>query len=180
MGMYGSVPIAVFGDKTLTHQEIRVYGILAAHALKKDVCWPSIATIAARAGLPPARVVKAISVLSERGYIGIEDTVERRQYRLFRDWGKPDEPIEEPSVPAETDDFLKSYEWRRMRYKILQQHGRRCACCGATPDSGAIMTVDHIKPRSQYPELALDPKNLQVLCQECNHGKGGLDETRWG
>ena len=41
------------------------------------------------------------------------------------------------------------------------------------------MNVDHIKPRKKYPELALDKSNLQVLCEECNHGKGNWDETDW-
>lgn len=39
------------------------------------------------------------------------------------------------------------------------------------------MNVDHIKPRKLFPELALDPDNLQVLCHECNHGKGNWDMT---
>lgn len=32
------------------------------------------------------------------------------------------------------------------------------------------MTVDHIKRRSMFPELALDPANLQTLCGTC-HGQ---------
>lgn len=32
------------------------------------------------------------------------------------------------------------------------------------------MTVDHVKPRSQRPDLALDPANLQTLCGRC-HGQ---------
>lgn len=52
-----------------------------------------------------------------------------------------------------------------------------CQSCGATPESGAVMNVDHIKPRKIYPELALTESNLQVLCHECNHGKGNWDMT---
>jgi 5-methylcytosine-specific restriction endonuclease McrA len=32
--------------------------------------------------------------------------------------------------------------------------------------------VDHIKSRKKFPELPLNPKNLQVLCADCNAGKG--------
>ena len=78
-----------------------------------------------------------------------------------------------------TDAFLSSYEWRRVRLVALKKYGAKCQCCGATPDSGAVMNVDHIKPRRIYPELALDPDNLQVLCHECNHGKGNWDMTDW-
>jgi len=43
----------------------------------------------------------------------------------------------------------------------------------------AILHVDHIKPRSKYPDLALELKNLQVLCEDCNIGKGTWDESDW-
>jgi 5-methylcytosine-specific restriction endonuclease McrA len=76
-------------------------------------------------------------------------------------------------------DFLQTYEWRRVRMIALKKYGARCQCCGATPASGAVMNVDHIKPRKIFPELALDPDNLQVLCDECNHGKGNWDMTDW-
>lgn len=78
-----------------------------------------------------------------------------------------------------SDEFLNSYEWRKLRLTALKMHGRKCQCCGASPQTGAVMNVDHIKPRRFYPELALDINNLQVLCHECNHGKGNWDETDW-
>lgn len=78
-----------------------------------------------------------------------------------------------------SDEFLQSYAWRRLRMEVLIEQGRRCACCGATPTDGAVMHVDHIKPRRLFPELALEKSNLQVLCGECNHGKGNWDQTDW-
>lgn len=76
-----------------------------------------------------------------------------------------------------SNEFLQSYEWRQKRFEALNKYGRRCMCCGATPETGAIMNVDHIKPRKTHPELALDIDNLQILCHECNHGKGNKYET---
>jgi 5-methylcytosine-specific restriction endonuclease McrA len=74
--------------------------------------------------------------------------------------------------------FLTSWDWRTLRYRVLNLHDRRCMCCGATPDDGrTILHVDHIKPRHKYPELSLDASNLQVLCGACNQGKGAWDET---
>lgn len=78
-----------------------------------------------------------------------------------------------------SDAFLMSYEWRRVRMQALTKYGARCQCCGATPADGRVMNVDHIKPRRIYPQLALDIKNLQVLCDVCNHGKGNWDMTDW-
>lgn len=76
-------------------------------------------------------------------------------------------------------NFCSSKSWRKLRYSVLKKRGAKCECCGATPQHGAKMRVDHIKPRSAYPELAFDEDNLQVLCEECNVGKSNIDETDW-
>ena len=74
--------------------------------------------------------------------------------------------------------FLTSWEWRTLRYEVITEFGRRCMCCGATPDDGqTVIHVDHIKPRYKYPKLALVKSNLQILCGVCNQGKGAWDET---
>lgn len=83
----------------------------------------------------------------------------------------------QPWIAPASNEFLQTYEWRRVRLIVLKRDGAKCACCGATPSSGAVMNVDHIKPRKLFPHLALDPSNLQVLCHECNHGKGNWDMT---
>ncbi|MGS0680237.1 HNH endonuclease [Shewanella sp. 125m-7] len=76
-------------------------------------------------------------------------------------------------------DFYNSRKWLIIRAKAFELYGNRCACCGITPSQGAIMHVDHIKPRSLYPGLALDIDNLQVLCEACNQGKSNLSEKKW-
>lgn len=87
------------------------------------------------------------------------------------------------SVPHGVDpssrEFLLSFEWRRVRMEALKKYGPRCMCCGASPATGAVMNVDHIKPRKHFPHLALDINNLQILCEQCNHGKGNWDRTDW-
>ncbi len=77
------------------------------------------------------------------------------------------------------DAFLSSFEWRRKRMEVLKHYGATCMCCGASPRTGAVVNVDHIKPRKTHPHLALDFDNLQVLCDACNHGKGNWDRTDW-
>lgn len=76
-------------------------------------------------------------------------------------------------------DFYRTTQWLRLRTKAFERYGNKCACCGATPDTGAILHVDHIKPRSKYPQLALELTNLQILCEACNIGKLNLSETQW-
>ncbi len=72
------------------------------------------------------------------------------------------------------DKFYASWEWKRARYEALAIHGHRCQCCGWQPGDTAHghLVVDHVKPRRKFPELELDVGNLQVLCNDCNMGKG--------
>jgi hypothetical protein len=82
-------------------------------------------------------------------------------------------------IDVTSNEFLQTYEWRKVRMEALKKYGPVCQCCGATPKTGAVMNVDHIKPRKLFPSLALDVNNLQILCHECNHGKGNWDQTDW-
>lgn len=84
---------------------------------------------------------------------------------------------------ADKKELYESWEWRELRLKTIQKHGRVCLCCGNRPGmfyaSGepVRIVVDHIKPISKYWHLRLEPSNLQPLCDECNQGKGNWDET---
>jgi 5-methylcytosine-specific restriction endonuclease McrA len=73
-------------------------------------------------------------------------------------------------------EFYLTREWRQIRYQALKLHGGKCQCCGSIETR---LHVDHIKPRSKHPELELRLDNLQVLCADCNLGKGASDSTDW-
>jgi 5-methylcytosine-specific restriction endonuclease McrA len=73
-------------------------------------------------------------------------------------------------------DFYASWEWKRLSFDVKQTRGRVCECCGARAPAVKIIT-DHIKPLRKYWHLRLDRTNLQVLCDDCNMGKGSRDET---
>lgn len=74
------------------------------------------------------------------------------------------------------DEFYDSREWLELRYKAIKLYGRKCQACGATDTQ---IHVDHIKPRYHFPELQLELSNLQILCRDCNFGKGAWDSTDW-
>lgn len=80
---------------------------------------------------------------------------------------------------TKVDNFFQSPAWLRLRYRVLKEQGRTCSCCGATPKNNIEVHVDHIKPRSIYPKLALVYENLQILCKDCNLGKSNQDDTNW-
>lgn len=72
-------------------------------------------------------------------------------------------------------NFYSTKAWRELRISVLMASGSKCKICGDTSEKGAKMHVDHIKPRSLHPELALEESNLQVLCEDCNIGKSTND-----
>ncbi len=75
--------------------------------------------------------------------------------------------------------FYNSREWKQVRYFALEKYGNSCQCCGATPRKGIQIHVDHIKPRSLFPDLSLDVNNLQILCEPCNIGKSNVYQKDW-
>ena len=57
-----------------------------------------------------------------------------------------------------------------LRFEILKRDDYRCQMCGVTAKDGATLEIDHIHPVSKGGTN--DPDNLQVLCRDCNAGKG--------
>ena len=81
-----------------------------------------------------------------------------------------------PIVKRSTQtNFYRTKAWRELRLSILLASDCSCKICGNTSEKGAVLHVDHIKPRSLSPELALDEGNLQVLCEDCNIAKSNND-----
>ena len=68
--------------------------------------------------------------------------------------------------------FYNSAEWRNLRQQVIKEQPSICAVCGEKITKKSDLTVDHIKPRSKFPELSLEKSNLQVLCRSCNSAKG--------
>lgn len=76
--------------------------------------------------------------------------------------------------------FYDSWLWKKLSYQVRKERGNRCECCGASSNmSGVRIVADHIKSVRKHWHLRLDPKNIQVLCHDCNMGKGARDETDW-
>lgn len=76
---------------------------------------------------------------------------------------------------AELLEYVRFYttnDWRTLRAKVIRRDGKVCQGCGIVIKSERDITVDHIKPRSRFPDLALEISNLQVLCRSCNSSKG--------
>ena len=75
----------------------------------------------------------------------------------------------------ETRLFYGSPEWIYLRRLVIEEDGKYCTSCRRYIYEEEDITVDHIKPRSKYPELQLSRDNLQVLCRSCNSKKGNRE-----
>ncbi|MBU5214572.1 HNH endonuclease [Heyndrickxia oleronia] len=69
--------------------------------------------------------------------------------------------------------FYKSSEWKSLRLQALERDNYECQECKRQgevytdqhdPDKHKRLDVDHIKEIEDYPDLALELDNLQVLC----------------
>jgi 5-methylcytosine-specific restriction endonuclease McrA len=57
--------------------------------------------------------------------------------------------------------------WKQKKYN--EQNGCCAICKRSIKLKGAH--IDHIKPISRYPNLALETKNMQIACADCNTSK---------
>lgn len=64
---------------------------------------------------------------------------------------------------GESDKYRRKGKYKRWRKRVLERDGHKCVECGSTEK----LTVDHIKPLVQYPELAYEVSNGQTLCEGC-------------
>ena len=85
-------------------------------------------------------------------------------------------------------DYLKFNHWRYIngdyecgttpesKQWVQDNSDWYCPICSEHYSSRGGKTIDHKLPRSQYPWLSMEFKNLWVICQECNKEKG---EKHW-
>jgi hypothetical protein len=81
-----------------------------------------------------------------------------------------------PTIRNRAKDLGK--HWPKLRMDALRKYGNACQCCGSGPAQGAVLHIDHIKPRHLFPHLEFNLDNLQVLCSVCHESKG-LNDTDW-
>lgn len=91
--------------------------------------------------------------------------------------------VNEGELPVDKDKVLtqrrtpKNINWR-LRAMVLMKDGARCKLCGATPQDGVKLNVDHIIPWANGGETVFE--NLQILCEKCNIGKSNIEIAKSG
>ncbi|MFS1865147.1 HNH endonuclease [Vibrio breoganii] len=56
-----------------------------------------------------------------------------------------------------------------MRSHIRKISRYVCNRCGKDCRGKGKSVVNHIKPRTKFPHLALEPSNLELVCTECHN-----------
>ena len=79
-----------------------------------------------------------------------------------------------------TDPFYSSLPWRKAREGALRRAGWCCENCGGNVRKRGTSRVHHKLPRRKFPELALHPPNLQVLCVPCDNATHHWDRAAHG
>lgn len=133
--------------------------------------------------LPPMSRLEFRELVGERQRLAAANMPSRKVKKLK----KAPKPTKErrPKRPKQAKkarlgpEFYDTQEWQRARYKAILLNDGCCECCKQRPRPGKPLHVDHIRPKYHYPELALNAENLQVLCADCNLGKGAWDQTDW-
>ncbi|MGP4073137.1 HNH endonuclease [Piscibacillus sp. B03] len=91
--------------------------------------------------------------------------------------------------------FYDSKAWKLLREDIKKRDNYECQECKrqgrVTIDTNEysesakrkkiMLVVDHIKELEDYPELALDPDNLETKCVKCHNKKHGryIHYSKW-
>ena len=75
-----------------------------------------------------------------------------------------------PEPKVEPESIKRKPIKPSLRFEILKRDDYRCQMCGATAKDGAKLEIDHITPVAKGG--GNDADNLQVLCRDCNAGKG--------
>lgn len=168
-----------FGSLALKFLRLRGHQIIT-HRPSGPIIWPKYTVLKALVetelgmkwgGSKKEWTAKMAAVLESRLEDMRRKSGENRRIRLVS---------EQPHVSQkQIDSFYESWEWKRLRYDFLKGKNRRCQCCGATAENGSRIVIDHVKPIRRYWNLRLDIGNLQILCDDCNMGKGSRDTTDW-
>ena len=113
-------------------------------------------------GIKPANtritgINKPVSFLTKDQLVAMDMVVEK--YKSGRS-------VNDLSVGGQSENAKVS---QKLRVDILTRDNYTCQMCGIGRKDGAILEIDHIHPVSRGGTN--DPKNLQVLCRECNGGK---------
>lgn len=90
--------------------------------------------------------------------------------------GKPNNSNTKFKIGDKPKNTWKGGRTTYLRKQCLKRDNYTCKICGLYDPE--IVCADHIKPKSQFPELSFNLDNLQTLCPNC-HERKSRKEKGW-
>lgn len=121
----------------------------------------------------PSRLPELVSSMWDRADDDVNHTIPSLSYDPAEPSGSSDELRANAAI--QVDDYTLVRPGKR--WQVFARDGFACRACGRkAKDSGVILHIDHITPRSLggTDDLA----NLQTLCSKCNLGKSNRSTER--
>lgn len=111
--------------------------------------------------LPMIRLTKAPSprVLVDRGGVWTDEFARRREGDL--------------TVPGAA---LTRYRHPEIKAAVVAEANGKCIYCESLVQHVYPGDVEHMKPKSRFPQLVVDWENLAFVCSACNSAKGDYFE----
>ena len=75
----------------------------------------------------------------------------------------------------EKKNLLKHYRHAAIKSMLFESSHKKCAFCETFPGQSGDIEVEHYAPKSLYPKLTFEWKNLLPACKKCNGYKGDHD-----
>lgn len=88
---------------------------------------------------------------------------------------KLQEQIEEKGSYSKVENKYKvKYNTESVRNALYEMYGDFCCYCEGRITVTGYKRIEHMKPRSKFPELCYDWTNMHTSCEVCNKNKGEL------
>jgi hypothetical protein len=133
--------------------EFKVYAVLARHADAEGVCWPKVATLAARAGCSVRSVQRALRALVRRGVLAVESRLRSngsQRSNLYR--------LGDSVSPLELEDRLLPED------QVDSDAGRACAREGVEVEPLPGLDVESV-PNVKVDGKRVSPGELDLAGQ---------------
>ena len=107
----------------------------------------------------------------------VHTTMQKRRVTLAWDSQRTADRNEGRYVRERSGAPYNTSRWHRLARAFLQDHPL-CEECRRKGMIKAAECVDHIDPWPICEDYFFDTRNLQALCNQCNHDKGQRDKAR--
>lgn len=82
-------------------------------------------------------------------------------------------------IPSkEKESLLSHYRHKDIKKALFESSHSKCAFCESKPGESGNIEVEHLAPKSLYPDLTFDWENLLPACRKCNEAKLDFDTVK--